>query len=393
MACVGKLQCIRYNFGFRQRRILSMMIQRFTIALAAALANIALLGCASRSDQQHWTTKNQSMLGVKTDTPSLNVSENSPIAAPATSAAELREPAISVLLQAAESNDPLLRANAIEALQNEPEHREAAIRRGLADENRGVRFVAAMSVGKARVATLAPLVEPLLHDESASVQAAAIFALKRCGQNIDLNPLAAMLRGDDPEVKGNAALVLGELGDQTALPLLQSTAGRGLVRTPLARRKVVDLQMAEAMVKLGLTNELDVIRAALYAPTEEAELAALACQMCGELRDGGAVSDLVNLAMHAGKGERPPEIRMAAALAVAIIQPQRALIEVPSGYTSSPMPEQRAQAAYTLGAMSGVSKAMLVALSHLSRLLNDQSPHVQVAAAGAILRLQRAAPM
>jgi HEAT repeat protein len=370
-----------------------MIMSRSTIASALCVSTLTLHGCASRNDQQVWTTKNQSMLGVKTDTPALNVTDNGPIAAPAASAADLREPAISVLLQAAESNDPQLRANAIEALQNEQDFREPAIRRGLADENRGVRFVAAMSVGKARITSLAPLVEPLLHDDSPSVQAAAIFALKRCGHKIDLNPLATMLRGDDPEVKGNAAYVLGELGDKTALPLLQSTAGKGLLRTPLARRKVVDLQMAEAMVKLGSIVEMEVIRASLYAPVEEAELAALACQMCGELRDGGAVSDLVNLAMRTGNGERPPEVRMAAALAVALIHPHRALVEVPSSYTSSARPQQRAQAAYTLGAMSGGSKASMVALSHLSRLLSDQNPQVQVAAAGAILRMQPLATM
>lgn len=333
------------------------------------------------------------MLGVKTDAPSLNVSESGPIAAPATSAAELREPAISVLLQAAESNDALLRANAIEALHTEADIREPAIRRGLADENRGVRFVAAMCVGQARITKLAPLVEPLLHDESQSVQAAAMYALMRCGHSIDLNPLATMLSSEDAEVKGNAALVLGELRDQSALPLLRTQAGKGLLRAPQARRKVVDLQMAEAMVKLGSAADLEVIRAALYAPVEEAELTALACQMCGELRDGGAVSDLVNLAMLSGKGERPPEIRMAAALAVALIQPHRTLVEVPASYTSSPRPEQRAQAAYALGSMGHSAKTAMVALSHLSRLLSDQSPQVQVAAAGAILRLQRPSHM
>lgn len=368
---------------------MTMQPSTLTALMWITTVPVILPACVNRADQQVWTTKNQSMLGVKTDTPSLNVGDQGTITSPASSAAELREPAISVLLQAVESNDPLLRANAIEALQGEADHREAAIRRGLADENRGVRFVAAMCAGKSRLQSLAPLVEPLMHDESASVRASAIFALKRCGRVVDLNPLAAMLRGDDAEVKGNAALVLGELGDTSALPLLRSTAGKGLLRTPLARRKIVDLQMAEAIVKLGSHDELDVIRAALYAPAEDAELAALACQMCGQLRDGGAVSDLVNLAMRTGRGERPPEVRMAAALAVALIQPQRTLIEVPVSYTNSPRAEQRAQAAYTLGAMGGGDKASMVALSHLSRLLNDPHPQVQVAAAGAILRLQK----
>jgi hypothetical protein len=110
--------------------------------------SLVLSACAPSTDSQVWTTKGESMLGMAGDAPTLNLGESLPVAP---SAENLREPAISLLLDAVESNHALLRANAIEALQGAPEHVEPAVRRGLGDENRGVRFVAAMTVAKLRL--------------------------------------------------------------------------------------------------------------------------------------------------------------------------------------------------------------------------------------------------
>lgn len=360
------------------------LVNAFTMAISAGL----LSACADQPSQQVWSTKNQSMLGAKTDTPSLSAGDVALDVGAAPTAAELREPAISLLLQAADSTNPLLRANAIEALHHAPERLEPVVQRALGDPNRGVRFVATMTAGKFQLHNLVPLIDPLRHDESPSVQAAALYALRRCGRAVDLNPLSAMLVGEDPEVKGNAAFVLGELGDNSAVALLRHTAGRGLERVHGVRRKIVELQLAEALVKLGSMRELHVIRAALYAPAEEAELSALACQICGELKDGSSLADLTNIVHRSGNTQRPPEVRMAAALAAARINPDREFVEVPVAYIGAARPEWRAQAAHTLGAMKSSEKASRMALAHLARLMNDPSPMVQVAAAGGILQMQ-----
>src|SRR5687768_5713567 len=116
------------------------------VLLPACMAAL-LISCAKNHESrpQVWSTKTESMLGMKTDAPTLNVGEPLPIMP---SAENLREPAISLLLQASDSPSPLLRANALEGLHSAPEHVEQVVRRALGDENRGVRFVAAMSVGK-----------------------------------------------------------------------------------------------------------------------------------------------------------------------------------------------------------------------------------------------------
>ncbi|MCI0363655.1 MAG: HEAT repeat domain-containing protein [Phycisphaerales bacterium] len=360
---------------------------RWQCVLAAA----ALGGCKSAPTNEVWTTKNESMLGASAEIAEANTAIPSRDLPEVDDPAALRLQAIEHLKLAADSPNPQVRANALEALEYAPDQLEPSVQRALGDENRGIRFVAAMTAGKLKLRNLAPLIEPLLHDESESVQAAAIYALHRCDRQVDLNPLASMLQSEDPEVKGNAALVLGELGEPTAIGMLRDSVGKGIRRTAAARRKVVELQLAEAMVKLGASNQIDVIRAALFAPAEEGELVALACQMCGELRDVGALADLLNLVNRTGRLRRPPEIRLAALQAIGEIDPVRAPVEVAVAHTGSAHADLRGQAAHCLGAIGrygGGSGNAATLLPYLAKMMEDQSPLVQIAAARAILRVQ-----
>jgi HEAT repeat protein len=240
-----------------------------------------------------------------------------------------------------------------------------------------------MTVGRLKMNHLAHLLEPLKVDDSLSVQAAAIYGLKRCGYNVDLNPLATFLMEGDAEVKSNAALVLGELGNPSAIPLLQGALGKGLVRATPIRARIVDLQIAEAMVKLGADTELDGIRAALFSPVEQAELTALAALICGRVRDAASVTTLQDLAMTEGNRRQPPEIRLAATMALAQIDRSRAPREVPLSFIKSAKSELRAQAALTLGYIGGAD-AERAAFT----LLSDPDPLVQLASAGAVLNMQ-----
>ncbi len=333
-------------------------------------------GCYQPSDQV-WSTKRQSVAGEPA--PTLNVAAPDPESAPS----ELPAAALELLEQALGSTDPLLRANAIEALHHAPKHLQPAVSAALVDENRGVRFVAAMTIGKFRLRSIAHLLEPLLRDESESVRAAAIYGLARCELPVDRNPLAEFIESDDPEVRANAALVLGGLGSPSAVAMIRRVIGRGMGRVAVARAKIVELQLAEAMVRLGAEQELQVIRAALFAPPEQGEITALACQMCGRLNDRRAVADLIRIARRTGRRRQPAEVRMAATLAIAQIEPMAASIDVPMAYIASDRPELRAQAALTLGGFRDPTNLPMLAI-----LLSDENPLVQVAAAGAILQIQ-----
>jgi HEAT repeat protein len=297
--------------------------------------------------------------------------------------AEGRELALSILLQAARSPDPSQRANALEALSGERMALTDVLRESLGDPNRGVRFAACMCAGRARLEAMGNLVEPLALDESGSVRAAALFALSRMGRRVDLTPLASLAMSDDPEVRGNAILVLGEIGDRSAIALVEAAAGRPLRSGDVTRARIVDLQCAEALAKLGQRQALDPIRAALFAPSEQAELIALACQMVGEIRDEGSRGALMRLWNADGGSLRPPEIRLAAATALARLgEPDmRPVLVMTRMVQSAPDPFIRAQAATALGWIPTPEAQTL-----LAPMLRDRNPYVQISAAGAWLR-------
>ncbi|MHC5007304.1 MAG: HEAT repeat domain-containing protein [Planctomycetota bacterium] len=360
------------------------MIRAFASRVAVAGVLVQAAGCGFSPTGEPWSTKSESSvsnpdpLTVRT----VHVSPQAP-----SHQSQLRASALELLERAAESDNAQMRANALEAMQVVPDHLGPHAARGLVDENRGVRFVAAMTIGDLKLDHLAHLLEPLLRDESESVQAAAIFGLHRCGRPVDLTPLAGMIVSDDPEVRGNAALVLGKLGNPTAVPVIHLAVGRGMALVSEPRVKMVDLQMAEALVKLGEEREIEVIRAALFAPPEQGELKALACLMVGRLRDHRTGPNLVRLALQEGPSRQPAEVRMAATWALAHIDPDQAPMEVPLEYVADPLFQLRAQAAHTLGEIGDPA-----ALPRLATLLDDENPLVQVAAAGGILRIETRSP-
>ncbi|MEI7877457.1 MAG: HEAT repeat domain-containing protein, partial [Planctomycetota bacterium] len=193
-----------------------------------------------------------------------------------------------VLREASVSKWSAVRAHAIEASIRSPKLLAELVPAALDDENRGVRFVACMAIAEARMPTLANAVAPLLSDPSASVRAAAMLALSRCGRTVDFTPLAAMLSDNDPEIRANAYLVLGELGNPSATPLIRESLGKGMKLVNPLRVRLVDLAAAEALVKLGDENEIEPIRAALFAPPEQGELTVVAFDSVRRLHDEGS---------------------------------------------------------------------------------------------------------
>lgn len=350
-----------------------------SVAAAALAIGAGVAGCRMVETGEPWSTKGDSIPVNGVDAPRLHVEVAKPRLRPQEGQ---REMALAVLRQAADADYAQLRANAIEGMRYAPENLDPLVRRGLVDGNRGVRFAAAMTIGKHRMEHLVHLLEPLLRDQSDSVRAAAMYGLKRCGKPVDLSPLSAMILSDDPEVRANTAMVLGDLGNPSAVPVIRQAIGRGMERVNAAKVKIVDLQLAEALVKLGEDRQLEVIRAALFAPAEQGELTALACMMCGRLHDERTVPDLIRLARITGQFQQPAEIRMAATWALAGLDPAQVVSDVALGYLGDPQYQLRVQAALTLGEIGDPAL-----LSVLATRMSDENPLVQVAAATALLQI------
>ncbi|MEE2912817.1 MAG: HEAT repeat domain-containing protein [Planctomycetota bacterium] len=329
----------------------------------------------TRASETQWSTKNESIVlgaGNVADQKVRLVDEDAVITK-----------SLSLLEEATESDNARYRANAIEALRHAPSPiLLKTIRRGLADENRGVRFVAAMMVGEVQVCELMSLLEPLLLDDSESVKAAALCSMYRCGRSVDLNLLARMLDSEDPELRGNAVMILGRMGNSSAVEMIRATAHRSPTNITPIRRRLINLQMAEALVQLGERQELEVIRAAIFSSIQEAEVTALACQIAGRLHDVEITSTLQGIA--ATPDRYPDEIRLIAAAALAEMDPSRVPMEIVLRFTSSELASLRSQCATVLG-VHGNS----LSLGPLALLLKDNDPLVQIAAAGAVIRIDK----
>lgn len=294
-----------------------------------------------------------------------------------------RNRAVGELLTLTEDIRPAVRANAIEALGYAPELGAGAIEQGLRDSNEGVRSVAATVVGRNGMHGLVAWVRPLVLDDSPYVRASATYALSVLGENEDVSALAPLLLEDpDPRVRAHAAFLLGELGDASALGLLGEAYRSPLARANASEVRLLRLQIGEAMAKLGNEEALAGIRAALFpSRPEEMEYAALAIQIIGAVGDENSIDQLIYLAEGAADLPMPPEIRLAAADALARLgHPQGAFIA--DEYARADSEAVRGYAAVVYGRTESGEN-----LDKLLTMLGDRSIGVRAAAARGILEL------
>src|SRR5690606_36182729 len=197
-----------------------------------------------------------------------------------------------------------------------------------------------------------PLVRPLLTDTSPYVRASAIYALNRCGERVDPSPLASiLLRDPSPRVRSHVAFLLGEMGDPSALGLLREAARTQIPLAAPAEVRLMHLQIAEAMVKLGDESQISTIRAALYpSRPEDLEATALAVQILGQLRDRGSIDELIFLSARRDQTGQywPAEIRLGVAGALARMGLNQGTF-LADEYADSPIPALRAQSAFVYG--------------------------------------------
>ena len=298
--------------------------------------------------------------------------------------ATLRERALTVMTSAATNGLPEERANAIEGLATAPARLAPLLDPALVDPVPGVRAVAAMAAGKAQITAAAPRLESMLADSSPQVRASAMYALKKCGQPVDLTPLASMLLSNSPQVRAQAAFLLGELGERSAVALLKDASRAGVGRSDQALIRVMDLQLAEARVKLGDDTALAEIRAALFpAKVEDLEATALACQIIGGIRDTSSVNRLIELVKPIDEKKQlmPAQVRLSAASALAKLG-QRHGAYIADQFRTNKVDSIRAQAAIVYGDIGDFENLPL-----LVDMMNDPVGRVRVAAATAILKV------
>ncbi|MEO0587903.1 MAG: HEAT repeat domain-containing protein, partial [Planctomycetota bacterium] len=165
--------------------------------------------------------------------------------------AAARERALAVVLEASRSGDAARRAEAIEAAQPDRDRIVALAQLGLADDDPRVRYRALMAIGELKLTGLGRSATQLLNDPSPSVRAAAIYAADRTGQRVDKSPLGSLLQEPLPTARMNTAEILARLGDRSARPMIQASAGMQLRTAAPEEERVVQIKLAEALVRLG----------------------------------------------------------------------------------------------------------------------------------------------
>lgn len=330
----------------------------------------------------------------------------------------LREASLEILEAAAFSDSPLLRANALEALQTVPNRVEPIARASLTDENSGVRFASLMTIGKLRLQNSRQFIGPLLSDPDPRVRMAAIYALHRFGERIDQTPIADHLLSGDTGIRSQAAYILGEIGNPSAIPLLRDTVEPPRITNDAAQRVEQDrlrrqtdqtlfrLQVAEALLKLGDERVRHVLHSALYPKyRDDLEAAVLAAQILGEIRDESAIRQLVELIEQTTSDSpdttdprrevflQPIELRLAAATAVAKMGDTGGVFVADLALASND-PAVRSQACFLYAAAALARdrgtrgrEAIRLDMAKLEHLMNDPNPIVQISAAAGLLRV------
>lgn len=300
---------------------------------------------------------------------------------------QAREGAIEQLEGLAQHADPVVRGNALEALLEAPGRAAIWLERGLTDQSPGVRAVALGGIAEAGRADLARQAVPLLRDRSPFVRLNAAYALAANGDDQGTQEIVrALMQSDDPRLRAQAAFVLGELGNRSAVPLLRDAAARPMPLAPDGQVRLMSLQMSEAMVKLGDSEQVQPIRAALYpANAQDLEATALAARILGEVGDHASETQLAFLTARLDdRGNLlPPEVRLSAVYALAQLGKTQG-DTIALDYLDDSRASIRGLSALVIGEIGKTEH-----LDGIRPLLADPDPSVRVHAAAAVVRLTR----
>jgi len=281
---------------------------------------------------------------------------------------DLREEAKQELFAAAAGNDPVLRANAIEAMQDTlGADAGDTILKDLDDPEPLVRFAAEMAAGKLKLRAAYSRLVQLADESDVNVRVGARYALHRLGDTRRSHDFEAYAKYPDRSVRGNVALALGLLGEPTALRVL-----RGMTNDS---DPDVRLQAAEALWRLGDRDGLDTLVVGTVSQYPDDQIICLIA--LAEPRDARVAGHL-----QAKLTSEAPEVALAAARAMGMIGSDAGYAIAQKG-AKSVDPRQKVLAALAFGQI-GRADAQPI----LAPMLKDPNAPVRLAAATALLQLK-----
>lgn len=164
-----------------------------------------------------------------------------------------------VLLQAAEDADPLTRCHAMEALADTlgPEAGTIYLQ-ALGDDSPAVRFAAALAIADSRykpaLGTLVQRAADKKLEPDKRVFCALICALHAVGNDKFAGELGALLFDRESEVRRDAAMAMGRMGDPSAIGPLQMVLAN-------EQDDATKLQITESLSMLGDSGSAEMLEA------------------------------------------------------------------------------------------------------------------------------------
>ena len=287
----------------------------------------------------------------------------------------LHQHALDEVSSALHSSQDVERAHAIESVQDAaPPNAGATIVSALSDRSPLVKKAAALAAGELRVRSATGSLNDIVQQTEGATdrghlaeRMAAIFALHRLGDTSHSHLFEKTAFDPDQYIRGDTALILGMLGDRSAIPLL-------LKMTQRDSDALDRLQAAEALWRLGDERGLDeLIGGTISGYPDDRMVAVTALAEPKDTRILGHVEGMLT--------DDYPEVALVAARAAGVLGSDEGYGVALRG-AASVDPRRRALAALAFGTI-GRTDAQPV----LSRLLRDDRPEVRLAAAEAILQI------
>jgi len=315
---------------------------------------------------------------------------------PAIRPAEAYIDAKTTLLQSADDRAPATRSYAIEALARVVgAEAGATFAQALQDESPVVRFAAALAIGDVEYKPALPALRKMARKNTGErdkrVFCGIIYALYRLGNDEHAGELGRLLFDDEREVRMDAALAMGKMGEPSA---------KGPLKTILANEQDdgVRLQLTESLAMLGDSRSAEVIEAYTKGPFLDLRLAAIpALGRAGGTRAPRALKQLTHQ-------RHPARVRVSAAgelarlghferegydLCVASVKdPQKVLED--AAKRSKKAADKDAASLKRLAILSLGWMNRQGAVNLLHPLLDSEDGGVRVAAALTVLRLLEA---
>lgn len=189
---------------------------------------------------------------------------------PTESRRSFRAEAIDFLQRSAYSDEPVVRMQAIEAMQEiAPREGLPYIEGNIDNGYAGVSFAALMAVGTLREASVVERIRTRAEDADPSVKIAALFAMHQLGDHKRTGELSELLmKHRDARVRANAALAIGRLKEPGSARVLHAALKR-------EQKDAVKMQILEALALLGDSDGIERLRFYGYSAVPDQSALAL----------------------------------------------------------------------------------------------------------------------